>query len=618
MCGIAGAWSVSPVLASREVVERQLALLDHRGPDSAGVFATGHGVIGQARLAIIDLDTGDPPITGCDKSSGVVLNGEIYNFEALRKQLAGDGHIFRSTGDTEVIAHLAEQVNAVELARRLDGMFAFAVWTPRRGQLILGRDRFGKKPLYYWTDTAGTLVFASEIKALLAHPAVPKRLWEPALSAYLTFGYVPTPHTFFEGIRSLPPGHVLVADNDGVELKAYWSPLALESRPPASFGEAAAEVRRRLEEAVSKRLIADVPLGAFLSGGIDSSAVVALMAQSTSRPVRTFSIGFEDNEGFDERPFARLVADRYHTDHTEFVVQPDKAELIEKLVWHHDQPFGDSSALPTYLLAELTSQHVTVALSGDGGDEAFGGYERFAAGIVTTQLARVPGAPRLASHAVRRLPRGTPRRASLERMLADVGGALPTYRRWISYVPDHWKLKLVGRVDDWGTADYASAWDKSAGLSPLGRLLHLNISTYLLDDLLPKVDRMAMANGLEVRSPFLDPALFRFATALPDRYLVRGTTLKRVLKAAMKDELPHEILQRGKKGFGIPLDRWFRTDLRPLTDHLLRSSNSRLHQHIDRGAVEDLLTTHALGKANLGHAIWTLVTLEVFLRQQGW
>ena len=385
MCGIAG--ELLPLGEDARARGLQLECLRHRGPDADGVFEKACAWIGQTRLAVIDLISGDPPITNADGTVGVALNGEIYNYRTLRSDLRKRGHIFRTEGDTEVIAHLAQDLEPVALARSLDGMFAFAIWDERRRRLILGRDRFGKKPLYYWTDGAGRLVFGSEIKALLCNPHVPRRLRLEAIPGYLTFGYVPTPHTFFEDIFSLPPGHVLtMAPGRQPHIECYWTPPIVDgdgaSHLDLSLEQAAREVRSHLEAAVRRRLISDVPLGAFLSGGIDSSAVVGLMSQALGRPVQTFTIGFDDREGYDERPFARLAARRHGTDHHEFVVQPNAVDLVEKLVWHHDQPFGDHSAVPTYLLSELTRQHVTVAISGDGGDQLFAGYERFAAGLM--------------------------------------------------------------------------------------------------------------------------------------------------------------------------------------------------------------------------------------------
>jgi asparagine synthase (glutamine-hydrolysing) len=372
---------------------------------------------------------------------------------------------------------------------------------------------------------------------------------------------------------------------------------------------------------VDKRRVADVPLGAFLSGGIDSSTVVAFLARLSSRPVQTFTIGFDDGDGFDERPYAATVAKLYGTDHTEFVVQPDAADLIERLVWHHDQPFGDSSALPTFLLSELTREHVTVALCGDGGDELFAGYERFGAGLALDRLDRVPPALRRGfANAAALVPSGAfaGRAGSVQRMLGRAPLGMPgRYLSWINYVPDEWSQRLLANGSAWAHDDYAARWAATDGAHPHDRLLHLNLQTYLLDDLLVKADRMAMAHGLEVRSPFLDTELAEFVLRLPPRSKIRGATLKWALKDVVRDLLPREILHRRKRGFGVPLDRWFRTSLRSFARSRLDAPDSRVREHLQASAVSDLLDEHDRG-TDLGHTIWTLLTLEVFLRHAGW
>ena len=636
MCGIAGEVGAydrgAPASANA-----QLAALRHRGPDAAGISEHPGAWIGQTRLAIIDLQRGDPPITNEDGTIGVALNGEIYNYRSLRAELRRDGHHFASDGDTEVLAHLAEGLGPAALANRLEGMFAFAVWDERRRRLILGRDRFGKKPLYYWHE-GDRLVFASEIKALLANPRVPQRLREAAIPDFLTFGYVPTPDSFFEGVHSVPPGHVLIAA-PGVEpvLERYWEPTypgtdaAEVARLDLPLDAAAALVRDGLRAAVERRLIADVPLGAFLSGGIDSSSVVALMAQASDRPVATFTIGFDDFEGYDERPYARAVAERYRTEHTEFVVSPGASELIERLVWHYDEPFGDSSALPTYLLSELTAGHVKVALCGDGGDELFAGYERFAAALAIARYQTLPEPLRVA---VRRGAELVPARAArgraakLRRLLVRSDLSAPmALLAWVSYVPIEWKHRLLagtatghganGRAPD-GVAAYEDVWRRSRGAHPLDRLLDLNIRTYLLDDLLPKVDRMSMAHGLEVRAPFLDRELAELAFRLSPSARLRGLSLKRVLRAAVADLIPREILERPKRGFGVPLDRWFRGDLAPYVRAMLCGRESHVRRHLAAPGIDALIAEHQAGAGNHGDAIWSLLTLEIFLRRHGW
>ncbi len=619
MCGISGC--VGGRHTTPAIADEQLRRLHHRGPDAQGRFEQPDGVVAQNRLAIIDLVTGDPPVTNEDETVGAVLNGEIYNFGALRDELLRDGHELSTHGDTEVIAHLAEDLKPVALARRLDGMFAFAVYDARRERLVLARDRLGKKPLYYhWDGLSGTLVFASEIKGVLAHPAVPRELDPRAIPAYLTFGYVPTPHTFFAGVRSVPPGHVLVLERGGPPaVHAYWSPPTpgcdgVEHLDLRGAG-AAHGVRAALERAVERRLISDVPLGAFLSGGIDSSAVVAIMARATGRPVDTFTIGFEDRDGFDERAFARQVSDLYGTAHHEEVVHPDAVELIETLVRHHDQPFGDSSAVPTYLLSEITRREVTVALSGDGGDELFAGYERFAAALALRRLGDLPAA---AQDVVRRALRS--RGGRLRRFAAPSPLGLPdAYRSWLSFADEPLRQALLGEdSDDWAVEDYRQVWDGSAGALPLDRLLNLNLRTYLVDDLLVKVDRMSMAHGLEVRSPFLDTELVELALRLEPGTKVRGLSLKRVLRAAVADLLPENILGRRKRGFGVPLDRWFREDLAGYVASTLGAPDARVKRYLAAGPIDAILAHHASGRSDHGQALWMFLTLEVFLRREGW
>lgn len=641
MCGIAGCLHDNGTRCE-EWIGSQLARLRHRGPDSEG-FACEEGcTIGQSRLAVIDLVTGDPPISNEDGSLTAVMNGEIYNFAALREDLTRRGHEFSTRCDTEVLVHLAEDLEPVELARRLEGMFAFALYDRRRRRLVLGRDRLGVKPLYWWRRD-GSFVFGSESKAVLAHGGVERSLHAAVLPAYLSLGYAPSPHTFYEGISALPPAHVAVvqAGKDPV-MHRYWSsPIqgetghmpsstsptqgrAAQKEPPQSLREAAAEVRALLHAAVKRRLVSDVPLGTFLSGGIDSSAVVALMARESGEAVRTFTIGFEDADGYDERPYATLVAKRYKTDHTEFVVKPDATELVERLVEHYDGPFGDSSAMPTYLLSELTRRHVTVALCGDGGDEMFAGYERFAAALMVERLRSMPEPVGdtlawLSRAAARRIDHRLVRRAA--RMLDERHlGARDAFFRWMSFVPPEWVARLLpGHGPVQSSQTYLAAWESCAPwATTLQHLQQANLDCYLLDDLLPKVDRMSMAHGLEVRSPFLDRELVEHALMLPDRFKVRGISLKRALKAAVADLLPPEILQRPKHGFGVPLDRWFRDELRGMLSWRIGSSSAAVRRYLDPGALDALVAEHLSGRADHGHALWTLLTLEVFLEREGW
>ena len=612
VCGIAGVIHRTRAAVPDELA-KQLALLTHRGPDAEGIVVQGRRAVGQTRLAIIDLVTGDPPVTTPDGSIGVAFNGEIYTYAALRDELARRGHDLRTAGDTEVIAHLAEDHEPVDLARRLTGMFAIAISDDRRDRLVLIRDRLGKKPLF-WTRTSDSIVFASEIKALLAHPDVHGTLDDDAIAAYLGFGYVPSPRTIYAGIQSVPPAHVMTVSADlDVSFTRYWAPPlpGVDGTEPLDLdlASAAAAVRSSLEVAVRRRLVADVGVGAFLSGGVDSTAIAALVAREAGS-VRTFTIGFDDGS-FDERPFARLAATAIGSDHHEFVVRPNAAELLETLVWHHDQPFGDSSALPTYLLSQVTREHVTVALTGDGGDELFCGYERLVAALVLGK-AGTPG--RAALRVGGALPSALP--PKLARFARSGGAGLPhALRQWVAYAPDDVVEALVGPHDDWARRDYQQRWDATAGARTLDRILRLNLDTYLVDDLLPKADRMSMAHGLEVRSPFLDHELVELALRLPPRVKVRGRSLKHVLKRAVADVVPAEILERPKKGFGVPLGRWFREDLAPLVDARLLAPDARVREHVAGDVVARLVAEHRTGAHDRSSVLWSLLTLELFLRQ---
>ena len=643
MCGIAG-YVCDRGQARREVVDAQLRCQRHRGPDAEGAFVRGRGAVGQNRLAIIDVNGGDPPITDESGELAAVLNGEIYGFQGLRRALIDQGHRFATACDTEVIAHVAEHADPVALAATLDGMFAFAVWDARRERLVLGRDRLGKKPLY-WHYGDGELVFASEIKGVLAHPRVPCELNQRAIPGYLAFGYVPTPGTFYRGIASLQAGHVLVFEPGGSpRIERYWSPPARAAgarrRPrrerPGELDRAATRVRSLLHDAVARRTVADVPVGAFLSGGVDSSAVVATLAQLSPTPIRTFTIGFDD-KGFDERRYARMVAQRYRTDHHEFVVAPDAVALIERLIWHHDQPFGDSSAIPMYLLSELTREHVTVALCGDGGDELFAGYERFAAGVaaapygalpdaihggVTRALGALAGdAPAVGAGATHSRVAAVRRRAArAQRFAANAGRGMPdAYLEWISFVDAPTRTALTGSDDSDAHRAHRALFASTAGSATLDRVLDLNLRTYLLDDLLVKADRMTMAHGLELRSPLLDAELVAFAATLaPSLQLGGRVQLKRVLRRAVEPLVPREILARGKQGFGVPLDAWFRGPLRGHLSGMLGAPDASIRSHLRGDAVDALIASHLDGRANHGHALWTLLTLELFLSRQGW
>ena len=622
MCGICG------VVRSGRLIDaaglgRMTHVLAHRGPDGGGTRILPMGAdlqagLGHRRLRIIDLsESADQPMTNEDGSVWVVFNGEIYNFEALRIELIAKGHTFRTQSDTEVIVHLYEQ-EGTGFLRRLDGMFALAVWDQARKLLVLGRDRAGKKPLFY-ARLADGIVFASEIKALFQYPGLEPAIDTAQLEAFFLWGYVPNPDTFYRGVKALAPGHSLLFERGkSLIVRPYWDvPLG---RPQHIDDSSAIEgFRERLTEAVRRRLVADVPLGAFLSGGLDSSVVVALMSRLSPEPIRTFSIGFSGDPHFDERHYARLVAECFHTRHTEFVVEPSAIDLIEDLVWHHDGPFADSSAIPTYLLSRLTREHVTVALNGDGGDELLAGYLRFAAAL---WAERVPGVVR----AGLRAGLGT---------LPDHGGPRTAYRRLLKFARSA-SLPFLERFTRWNAVFYedlprlipqvsaarvpapvshARHFVESArGTTTLNRLLYLNFKTYLLDDLLVKMDRSAMAHGLETRSPFLDTELIEFVFSLPDRLKLRGLTTKWLLREAFRDLLPPAVRTRGKMGFGVPLQKWFAADLKDYVRDLLLSPNARLRAYLNSDYIGRLIEEHASGRVDNGHRLWTLLTFEVWLQ----
>ena len=625
MCGIAGIVRLEadapPPL--REQAAAMAHRLRHRGPDGqvTWVSPTGRCALGHARLKVIDLETGDQPMGSEDGAVQVVFNGEIYNFHALRAELEARGHRFRTRSDTEVLVHGWEEWGE-RLPERLDGMFAFAVWDELRGRLFLARDRAGKKPLF-WTRRSGRLAFASEVKALLALPWVPDEVDEGALPFYLAYGYVPAPRTFLRGIETLLPATCMTVDAAGAAAQQYW---ALDwGQAPMDLGEeeAVGRVRALLGDAVERRLVADVPLGAFLSGGVDSTLIVGPMRERIAGPIRTFSLGFADDPTYDETPFAKAAAKRFGTEHVEFTVEAHAVSLVDELVEAYDEPFGDSSAIPTHIVSRLTREHVTVALTGDGGDEMFCGYPRFLGMAVAERVGR--GVAALGDAVGRRLPHHPNFRHPLRRFQRFFAAAAlaPEERmlRWIGYLPEverYVRPELgVGVPRETLTESFRSPWERARGRSHLARALALNFATYLPQDLLVKADRCSMAHGLELRSPFLDTAIMEFAAGLPDRFLCRGRTLKWLLKRAFPDLLPAEIARRGKWGFGVPLPLWFRTHWRPLFESRVLAPDARVRAWLDPEPIASLWAEHLGGGADHGHALWALLTLETWLRRRG-
>jgi asparagine synthase (glutamine-hydrolysing) len=593
----------------------------HRGPDSRGIFE-GDGVgLGIQRLRVIDLETGDQPVYNEDRSVVVVLNGEIYNFQELREELLSRGHSFATAGDTEVIAHLYEE-RGVDLVEQLSGMFAFALWDERRKRLLIGRDRVGKKPLFY-AERDGWLSFASELKALLSDSHIPREMNIGALDSYLAFGYVPAPASIWRAVRKLPPAHTLIWEHGRSRLDRYWQ-LDYAEKTVAPLPDLEAELRDRISKAVRRRMIADVPLGAFLSGGLDSSIVVSEMASASSLPVKTFSIGF-GSEDFDELPLARLTAERFGTEHEEFVIEPQAIQILPKLVSHYGEPFADSSAIPSFYLSELTKRHVTVALSGDGGDESFAGYLRHAVNAMTAGLDSIPrGLRKTVATAGGRLLKTGEARSRAEyarRFVTSIGeDGAARYARQISiFGPAERDALLSASVPaaDRTEADevIAGPWCGASGTARLDLLLETDVETYLPGDLLVKMDIASMANSLETRSPLLDADLMQFAATLPPSFKARGMSKKWILKRAYRDRVPDRVIDGPKKGFGVPLGDWFRNDLREYTREVLLDQRTLGRGLINGGPVRELLDSHARREGDRSAQIWTLLMLELWHRE---
>jgi asparagine synthase (glutamine-hydrolysing) len=615
MCGIFGALGRLP----EGILEQVSRSLRHRGPDGEGRFVDGEIALLHRRLKVIDLSkAADQPMGNEDGSIQVVFNGEIYNHRELRRQLESR-HLFRSQSDTESIVHGYEEWGE-SIFERLDGMFAVAIWDRNRKRLLLGRDRAGKKPLFY-CERAGFFRFGSSIASLIASGLAPEVDFD-ALPMYLSFGYVPAPGTFYRGVKQLGPGEQVTVSQGGRagEPLVYWKPCFEANQASPSYREAKARVRALVTAAVERRLESEVPLGAFLSGGVDSTIVVGLMAKRLES-VRTFSIGFAGDPSFDETHYARLVAGTFGTEHTEFTLEPSSFELVESLVRLHDGPFGDSSAIPAFVVSRLTRQHVTVALTGDGGDELFCGYSRLLAAEASEWLP-LPLRKSMA-FAAWLLPRAPSERTRLGRARRFLDAASLSLegrlRRWNSFFPDpaHLLNPDVAAMLTPGVAR-SRRWHKemvecTQSGAVLSRILEYNFRTYLPNDLLVKTDRTSMASGLETRSPFLDTALIEYVATLPSRYLRRGLLTKRILKDAFSDLLPMPIRRRGKMGFGVPLGTWFRGALREyLHDYL--DAGAQLYTLLDRTAVQRLLSGHANGRADHGQRLWVLLTLEIWLR----
>jgi asparagine synthase (glutamine-hydrolysing) len=625
MCGIAGLVSVQSERGIADVCVAMRDAMAHRGPDDAGVYVDEECRVALAsrRLAIIDLSAaGHQPMASADGRVVVVFNGEIYNYRELRAELLGRGVRLVSESDTEVIIHLYRELGP-DCLTRLNGMFGLAIWDADRRRLTLARDRLGKKPVLYAHLADGTLAFASEHQGLLEHPRIERRASPTAIDSFLRYGYVPAPLSGFECVAKLPPGHRLLWQDGRLTVEAYWEPPV--ARPRAISEEVAvAELTELLSDSVKRRMIADVPLGAFLSGGIDSASVVALMAEHSDRPVRTFSIGFGEN-GYNELPGARLTAERYATEHHEFVVEPRAAEVLSDLVRHYGEPYADSSALPTYYLSKLTRRHVTVALNGDGGDEVLAGYDRYRAALAAERLVGSLPVPKRAYELVAAaLPAGGDLRTPATRAkrfvagLADSTGA--RYTRWMSvFEPELLRAcagpTLATASERSSAAEYLVApLDRRNGTDLLGALTRLDLMTYLPGDLLVKADIATMACSLEGRSPFLDYRLVEWAATLPPQLRLRGQTGKYLLRRAMRERLPAATLSGPKRGFGVPVAAWLRGELRPMLLDTVLSERALGRGYLRPQAVRRLVGEHLEGRVDRAKQLWALLCLELWHR----
>lgn len=629
MCGIAGIASQKRGDLQHQVGS-MINALQHRGPDDSGLWSDHLCALGHRRLAIIDLSqSGRQPLTNEDGTIWITFNGEIYNFEALRRELESSGHRFRTRTDTEVIVHAYEQWGT-KCIEHLHGMFAFGIWDQGRRQLFLGRDRVGKKPLFY-TKVGHRLFFASELQGLLAVPDIPREVDLFAIDAYLSWGYVPPPYTGFRGILKLPPAHWLTLDlsteTGELRLEKYWS---LEYGPKLRISEveAAVVLREKLREAIRLRMISDVPIGAFLSGGIDSTLVVGLMAELSDRPVKTFSVGFQE-AAYNELGHARRVAQMWGTDHHELIVRPDATEVLSTLVRHFGEPYADSSAVPMFYVSRLARSRVTVALTGDGGDESFAGYERYLGNRMAEWVQRIPGGRWCAYLLSRTLPDSLDQKDRLrnaKRFLQVAPQSMAErYSHWIGYFNEATKYRLysdemraiMGDLGDerGGHRWIESLFDRTEALDPAEAAMAVDVQSYLPYDLLVKLDITSMIHGLEARSPFLDHGVMEFAARLPVSLKLRGKESKRLLKRAFPDLLPAENTCRRKMGFGMPVGEWFRGPLQGLLQDTLLSCYALNRGYFQPAVIRQLIEEHGQRKADHGTQLWTLLMLELWHRE---
>ncbi len=620
MCGIVGIVNNSARSVDEVLLSQMCGAIAHRGPDDDGFFVHGPVGLGMRRLAIIDVAGGHQPIHNQDSSAWIVFNGEIYNYQELRRDLEELGYQFYTNSDTEAIVHAYDRYGS-DCPKYLRGMFAFAIWDGRKQELFLARDRVGKKPLLY-AQVGDEFLFASEFSSLLLHPRLSRDIDLRAIDYYLSFMCVPAPLTAYQHIRKLEPGHSLRLHNGEITIERYWQP-DFSKKLDISEEEAGEQAIALLRDAVKVRLMSEVPLGAFLSGGIDSSAVVALMAEESSTPVKTFSIGFEEQD-FSELHHARRVAEHVGADHHEFIVRPDALEVLPVLVEHYGEPYADSSAIPTYYVARETRRHVTVALNGDGGDESFAGYERYAAMSMAEKYYRIPALLRnsVIQQAANLLPSSETKRSRVRDAKRFLKAAsLPRverYLRWVSVFDSAAKLDLYSDQFRQQTAgmyagDALEPWFARAnGAGIVDASLLTDIMTYLPNDLLVKVDIATMAVSLEARSPFLDHKVIEFAASLPEKLKLRGLTTKYLLKRVLRKLLPAENLDRRKMGFGVPIGHWFRGNLQPFLRETLLSEKALGRGLFRPETIKQMIELHTRGERDYASQLWTLLMLELW------
>jgi asparagine synthase (glutamine-hydrolysing) len=623
LCGIAGfveSNGARDAAARKALIDQMCRVIAHRGPDDQGMEVLGRAALGMRRLSIIDLAGGHQPMSGCDPHLTIVFNGEIYNYRELQRELESRGHTFHTRSDTETIVHAYEEFGDA-CVEHLRGMFAFAIWDERSERLFAARDRAGEKPFYYTLTPGGTFVFGSELKCLLEYPEVARETDPAALDAYLTFGYIPEPLSIFRDVYKLEAGCRVIFERGQYRTESYWDfPIGTDSSHAArTEDDYVEELRALLDESVRAMLVADVPLGAFLSGGVDSSTIVGLMSRATNAPVKTFSIGFRE-DSFDELKYARLAARHFETDHRELIVTPEVCGLVDELIRHFDEPFADQSSIPTYLVAKLAREHVKVALSGDGGDELFGGYTRYAVEERRSGFARLPRVLRkgVMEPLSRRLPHGARGRNfihnvaldPIDRYIDNVSIFNEPSKAWL-YTSDFRRaLSGAGKA----TGHFEAIAARGAGSDPLETLLYLDSKTYLPGDILTKVDRMSMAVSLEARVPLLDHKLVEFAARIPGHLKMRGGESKYIFKQAVRGLVPDEILNRPKQGFGVPITEWINKELRERIRDTFADAGTRQRGLVDYSYVDVLLTEHERGRRDHSPALWSLFILELWHR----